>query len=75
MNNMNYRKMLIQGITSIVAIIGITYGRLVNIPDAVHGTYGLPLQWGIHQLSTIAGPIDTWNVNITYLVIDLGNLR
>ena len=33
---MNYRKLLIQVIVSFVAIISITYGRLISFPDAVH---------------------------------------
>lgn len=68
---MNYGKLLIQGIVSFVAIIGIAYGRLVSFPDAVSRLYGLPLIWGVHQLVSIAGPIDFWSVNVTYLVFDL----
>lgn len=68
---MNYRKLLIQSIVSLVAIIGIAYGRLFSVPDATSRLYGLPLRWGVHQLGTIAGPVDIWNVNISYLVIDL----
>ena len=68
---MNYRKLLIQSIVSVVAIIGIAYGRLFSVPDAVSRLYGLPLRWGVHQLVSIAGPVDVWNVNVTYLVFDL----
>ena len=68
---MNYRKLLIQGIVSLVAITGIAYGRLFSVPDAVSRLYGLPLNWGVHQLVTIAGPVDIWSVNVTYLVFDL----
>ena len=68
---MNYRKLLIQSIVSVVAIIGIAYGRLFSVPDAVSRLYGLPLRWGVHQLVSIAGPVDVWSVNVTYLVFDL----
>ena len=56
---------------SILAIIAITYGRLVNFPDAVHRIYGLPLNWGTHQLVSIAGPVDIWSINLTNLTFDL----
>lgn len=68
---MNYRKLLIQGIVSLVAITGIAYGRLFSVPDAVSRLYGLPLKWGVHQLGSIAGPVDIWSVNVTSLVFDL----
>lgn len=64
-------KPVVQGIISVSAIVGISYGRLVSVPDAVSRLYGLPLNWGVHQLVTIAGPVDIWNVNISNLVIDL----
>jgi hypothetical protein len=56
---------------SILAIIAITYGRLVNFPDAVHRLYGFPLNWGTHQLVSIAGPVDIWSINLTNLTFDL----
>ena len=68
---MNKRVLQIQGIISALAIVGLTYGRVFNVPDAFSRLYGLPLRWGVHQLSTIAGPVDYWNVNLTFLIIDL----
>jgi hypothetical protein len=68
---MKNKKFLIQSINSVIAIIGIAYGRLFSVPDARSKIYGLPLNWGVHQLVTIAGPVDIWSVNITYLVLDL----
>lgn len=65
------KELIIQSIISIIAIIGIAYGRLLSVPDAVSRSYGLPLNWGVHQLVTIAGPVDIWSVNITFLVYDL----
>jgi len=52
-------------------IVALIYGRSVNFPDNVHTLHGIPLVWGTHQLVTIAGPVDTWMVNVTNLVIDL----
>jgi hypothetical protein len=37
----------------------------------VHVKYGFPLTWGIHTLSTIQGPVDVWNVNVSSLVVNL----
>jgi hypothetical protein len=68
---MNKKKLLVQGTISIISIIGIAYGRLVSVPDAVSRLYGFPYNWCIHQRVTIAGPVDVWRVNITYLVFDL----
>jgi hypothetical protein len=62
---------IIQGIISLIAIIGISYGRLVSFPDAESRIYGLPFNWGTHQLVSIAGPVDIWSVNISNLVLDL----
>ena len=68
---MKYKKLLIQSVVSLIALIGIAFGRLFSVPDAVSRLYGLPLNWGVHQLATIAGPVDIWSVNVTYLVFDL----
>jgi hypothetical protein len=68
---MNNKKLLIRSIFSVVLIFGITYGRLFSVPDAVSRLYGLPLNWSVHQMVTIAGSVDIWNVNITNLVFDL----
>jgi hypothetical protein len=68
---MNMKKFLIQIIISIITIFGMAYGRLYSVPDATSKLYGIPLNWSVHQLVTIAGPVDIWSVNITYLVLDL----
>ena len=67
---MNNKKFLIQSISSVIAIIGIAYGRSISLPDATSKIYGLPLTWGVHQLVTIAGPVDIWSVNITHFIND-----
>ena len=69
---MKNQNIVTQIVASILAIIAITYGRLVSFPDAVHRLYGLPFNWGTHQLVSIAGPVDIWSINITNLVINLG---
>jgi uncharacterized protein HemY len=52
-------------------IIALTAGRPINYPDNVADLHGFPLVWGNHQLVTIAGPVDTWRVSITMLIVDL----
>jgi hypothetical protein len=64
-------KAILQAVLSILAIIAMSFGRLISMPDNVARLYGLPLNWGAHQLVTIAGPVDMWRVNITNLVLDL----
>lgn len=54
-----------------IMIIALVVGRPVSYPDNVHTLHGFPLAWGTHQLVTIAGPVDTWYVSITNLIIDL----
>lgn len=65
------RKYIYQFSVALFAVAALVFGRLVNWPDAVHTKHGLPLTWGVHQLSTIAGPVDTWSVNLVNLSIDL----
>jgi hypothetical protein len=40
-------------------------------PDFVHMDYGLPLKWATHTPVTIAGPANTWTVDIQSLLIDI----
>ena len=54
-------------VTCLALLIGFTY----NWPDYVHVDYGLPLTWGTNNLSTFAGPVDNWSVNILNLLFDL----
>ena len=39
--------------------------------DFVHVDYRLPLTWGTNTLSTIAGPSNLWDVNVSNLMVDL----
>lgn len=65
------KKAIYQAAVALLAVSALIFGRPVSFPDKVHTAHGLPLTWGIHQLVTIAGPVDTWSVNIVYLAVDL----
>jgi hypothetical protein len=65
------KTIIAQSVVSILALISIAYGRTFSVPDAFSKTYGFPLNWGVHQLVTIAGPVDIWTVNLVNLTIDL----
>ncbi|MDP2900472.1 MAG: hypothetical protein Q8O47_05840 [Candidatus Bathyarchaeota archaeon] len=54
-----------------VALLAMLWGWTYSVPDLVRVSYGLPLNWGENTLETIAGPVDRWSVNLTYLAIDL----
>ena len=71
MNNRN-RAIIIQAILTVITIIALIGGTRYNWPDFVHVKHGLPLTWGVHTLVTIVGPVDTWEVNLTALTLDLG---
>lgn len=58
-------------VVGVVAIFLLTFGITYNWPDFVHTNHGIPLVWGTHTLSTIAGPADGWSVNLEFLAIDL----
>ncbi|MCL4519084.1 MAG: hypothetical protein M1587_07800 [Thaumarchaeota archaeon] len=53
------------------SVVGMTYGTLLYWPDYVHVNYGFPLTFATHTLSTIAGPVDKWQVDVTALSLDL----
>jgi len=65
------RASIIQAIIAGITIIAVTWGTRYNWPDYVHVKHGLPLTWGIHTLSTIVGPVDTWELNLVALTLDL----
>ncbi len=64
------RKIVYQVVVALIALAAIIFGRPVSFPDNVHTLYGFPLTWGVHQLITIVGPVDTWRVNLLDLSID-----
>ena len=65
------RKTILQAAIALFALAALIYGRPVSFPDNVHTLHGLPLTWGVHQLVTIVGPVDTWRVNLVNLVLNL----
>ncbi len=56
------------GIASVAAM---TYGALVSWPDYVHTNFGIPFTFATHTSSTIAGPVDAWDVDVSALAADL----
>ena len=68
---MEKRNIVIQLIVAVVMVFSLSFGFMYNWPDLQHMKYGIPLTWGTHQLSSIAGPVDIWTVNIVSLVVDL----
>jgi hypothetical protein len=69
--SMEKRNIVIQLIIAAIMIFSLSYGFMYNWPDFQHLKYGIPLTWGTHQLSSIAGPVDLWRVNLVSLVVDL----
>ena len=65
------RKTVYQAAVALLALAALIYGRPVSFPDNVHTSHGLPLTWGVHQLVTIVGPVDTWRANLVNLALDL----
>lgn len=55
----------------VFTILALLWGFRFDWPDAVHINYGVPLVWAIHTLSTIAGPVDEWMVDLFALLVDL----
>ncbi len=56
---------------AIISFAAMTYGTLVNWPDFVHTTFGIPFTFATHTTSTIAGPADTWDLDMGALAADL----
>ena len=65
------RHLITQGLIGVLAALSLSYGRPNNMPDNIQRLHGLPLTWGVHQIATIAGPVDYWIIRITFLMIDL----
>jgi hypothetical protein len=54
-----------------VALLAMLWGSTYSVPDLVRVSYGLPLNWGVNTLNTIAGPVDRWSVDLVSLAVDL----
>lgn len=62
---------IIQTVLGVIGVFAIIFGRTISVPDNVRQIYGLPLIWGEHQIVSITGPVDIWNINIMYLLFDV----
>ncbi|MBN2334646.1 hypothetical protein JXL21_03735 [Candidatus Bathyarchaeota archaeon] len=67
------RKMVIgyTAAASILMIACMVYGFPTSVPDNAYTSHGLPFTWGRNQQITIAGPVDTWTVELNAMLIDL----
>ena len=61
----------VASVWAFVSIAAMTYGALLNWPDYVHVNFGMPFTFATHTLSTLAGPADAWDVDISALFTDL----
>jgi hypothetical protein len=58
-------------IWAIASVAAMTSGALVIWPDYVHTNFGIPFTFAVHTSNTIAGPVDTWDVDLSALTADL----
>ena len=56
----------------ILTILAVSWGTRFDWPDNVHINYGFPLVWSTNTLSTIAGAVNIWVVDITALTLNIG---
>ncbi len=54
----------------VVALLAMVWGSPYSVPDLVRVSYGLPLNWGVNTVVTIAGPVDNWSINMMFLAVD-----
>ena len=54
-----------------ITVVAMTYGTTYDWPDYVHVSYGFPVAFATHTLSTIGGPADKWVLSIGQLAEDL----
>ena len=54
-----------------LTILALLWGSVFDWPDFVHVNYGFPVVWATNTLSTIAGPVDIWDVYMGALFVDL----
>jgi hypothetical protein len=58
-------------ITLSLMLLSLVRSENFSWPDAVHTSYGFPLFWLTHQVSSIAGPVDLWHVHPMDLTVNL----
>jgi hypothetical protein len=63
--------LITSGTVVAVALLAMLWGSTYSVPDLVRVSYGLPLNWGVNTLNTIAGPVDRWSVDLVSLAVDL----
>ena len=63
--------LITSGAVVAVALLAMLWGSTYSVPDLVRVSYGLPLNWGVNTLNTIAGPVDRWSVDLVSLAVDL----
>jgi hypothetical protein len=56
---------------AVLAATGLLWSIKYYWPDYIHVDYGIPLTWATNTLSTIAGPANSWTVNVSNLLLDL----
>lgn len=56
---------------ALISLVAMTYGTLVVWPDYVHTNFGVPFTFAIHTTNTIAGPVDSWEMDVNALLADL----
>jgi len=56
---------------TILTILAVTWGTRFDWPDYVHIDYGFPIVWTTQTLSTIIGPVNIWEVDVSALTMDL----
>ena len=61
----------VAAVWGVASVVSMTYGALVVWPDFVHTNFGIPLTFAVHTSNTIAGPVDTWDVDLNALAEDL----
>ena len=49
----------------------LAYGRYEARLDFIHVYYGLPLTWGVNQLRSVTGPMNSWTIDSLNFVIDV----
>ncbi len=55
----------------VAALFSMLWGWTYSVPDLVRVSYGIPLNWGVNTLDTIAGPVNNWSIDTTALAVDL----
>jgi hypothetical protein len=55
----------------VIALLAMLWGSVYSVPDLTRVSYGIPLNWGVNTINTIAGPVNNWSIDTTSMAIDL----